>query len=303
MKTLLMRLRLNGPLVVGSLLMLALVVVLILPSFADLPDPNATRMIAQVDGRTMGPPFRPGQVGYVWGSDGAGRDVFARVIYGARPSVGLALGVAAVRALLCIPLGLLAGWRRGWLGRTVHGLSTGFASLPTLVLVIYVVRTLGIFVTSGPWWLLLAVVLVVAGVPRLAEQVRRLTEEAAVRPHIEAAVAAGASGWRIIWKHIFPLLKGDLLVAMTAEMGWVLLMLGQITVFGMIFGGAIAVPREGALPLYVERLPEWGQAMGINVGLLRTHPWVPYAPAAALGLTVVGFQLLAEGIRQRWIRR
>lgn len=303
MKTLFARLRLNTPLVVGSLLMLLLLVVLILPSIADLPDPNVTRMIGQVNGKTVAPPFSPGQIGYVWGSDAAGRDVFARVIHGARPSVGLALGVAAARALLCIPLGLLAGWRGGWLGRTVHGLATGFASLPTLLLVIYVLRTLGLFVTSGPWWLLTAAVLVVAGVPRLAEQVRRLSEEAAVRPHIEAAVATGASDWRIMWKHIFPLLKGDLLVAMTAEMGWVLLMLGQITIFGIVFGGAIAVPREGMAALRVERLPEWGQAMGVNVGLLRTHPWVPYAPAAALGLTIVGFQLLAEGIRQRWVRR
>lgn len=303
MKKLLLRLRLNTPLVVGGLLMLGLLVVLVLPYFVDLPDPNATRMIAEVDGKVKGPPFSPGTAGYVWGSDGAGRDVLARVIYGARPSVGLALGVAAARALLCIPLGLLAGWRGGWLGRTVHGLATGFGSLPTLMLVIYVLRTLGLLVTKGPWWLLTAAVLVVAGVPRLAEQVRRLTQEAAVRPHIEAAIATGASGGRIMWKHIFPLLKGDLLVAMTAEMGWVLLMLGQITIFGIIFGGAIFVPREGAAAVRVERLAEWGQSMGINVGFLRTHPWVPYAPAAALGLTIVGFQLLAEGIRQRWIRR
>jgi peptide/nickel transport system permease protein len=205
------------------------------------------------------------------------------------------------RALLSVPLGLLAGWRRGWAARAVEGLATGIGSAPVLLLVLYVLATIQAFLgdKGGYGWIWPAVVLVAVGVPRLAEQVRRLTEEMAVRPHIESAVAAGASGWRIVWRHIYPLMRGDLLVTMTAEVGWVLLMVGQVVVFQVFFTGPpVKLPGEEFASYEM-----WGTMMAGARDELRTHPWIPYPPAVALGLTIMGFHLFAEGIRQRWVRR
>lgn len=293
------QLRLNAPLVLGCLLLAALLAVLVLPSVVDMPGAFKPRTTAEIDGKIVLPPYKPGQLGLLLGSDTAGFDVFAEVIYAARPTVAFVLVVTVFRTLLSVPLGLWAGWRRGWAARAVEGLATGIGSLPVLLLAIYATATVQtILGDEGYRWIWPALILVAVGVPRLAEQVRRLTEETAVRPHIEAAVAAGASGWRIVWRHIYPLMRGDLLVTMTAEVGWVLLMVGQVAVFNIAFSGpAVRLPGDLA------GSQMWGTMMAFARNDLRVYPWIPYPPAVALGLTIVCFHLLAEGIRQRWVRR
>jgi peptide/nickel transport system permease protein len=293
------QLRLNVPLVLGGILLVALLVVLVMPSVVDMPGAFKPRTTAEIEGKIVVPPYKPGQLGLLLGSDKQGFDVFAEVIYAARPTVAFVLIVTLARTLLSVPLGLWAGWRRGWAAKAVEGLATGIGSLPVLLLAIYATATVQtILGDEGRRWIWPALILVAVGVPRLAEQVRRLTEEMAVRPHIEAAVAAGASGWRIVWRHIYPLMRGDLLVTMTAEVGWVLLMVGQVAVFHVAFSGPIV-----RLPGEMAGSQMWGTMMAFARDDLRTYPWIPYPPAVALGLTIMAFHLFAEGIRQRWVRR
>lgn len=300
----LQRLRLNGPLVFGLALVAGLVTMVLLPWISHVRDPHLAQLMAFVDGNMYTPPLKPGQYGFLWGTDRVGRDLFARVVYGARITLALAAGVNILRCLVAFPLGLWAGWQGRVPGRLTRALATGFGAIPTLLLVSMILKPLRQMVSSQLAWLwVYGLVLVVAGFPRIAEHVRRRAEEIRALPHIESAVAAGAQPRRIVLKHILPLMSGDFMVVMAAEMAWVLLMMGQLAVFGVFVGGYVRVVRDGFPTLTVEWMAEWSQMLGANRGEFLSHPWIPMYPGIALGLTAVCFHLLAEGLRLRSLRR
>lgn len=292
----------NVPLWLGTTLLAGLLLLLVLPLIVGLKDPDAISVATRVGERVVKAPYAPGQLGYVLGSDWAGRDVLSRVVYGARITLLIAVVVTSLRAALAIPAGLLAGWYGGLAARVISALSTGTSALPSIVLATLILGGIQKAVPESGWLWTYCGVMVLIGTPRLAEQVRRLTEETARRQHIEAAVALGAPPRRIILKHIFPLMNGELAVSLAAEMAWALVMMGQLAIFNIWVGGYVAVELIDSV-LRLEKFPEWGQMMGANRDLLRTGQWwIPVAPGVALGATVVGLQLLAEGLRLRTAR-
>jgi len=300
----------NAPLVLGVLLLVGLLLFLALPWFVPVADPAGQTLTAEVAGTLQLPPYGGGQAGFLLGSDPAGRDMLARLVYGARTSLLLAMAITAIRVVVAVPLGLVAGWYRGLTGRLSEGASAMFGALPTLILVLFLVQSVKVIASvEGMTWLhmswpyLYVGLVAVAGVPRLVEHVRRLTADLAVRSHIEAAVAVGAPPVRIMARHIWPLLRGDVFVAATAEIGWVLMLLGQMAIFGVYLGGTIIIAQDGVPPIIVERDAELGAMLGVNRHLLRRYPEIPLYPAAALGLIVACFQLLADGLRLRWRSR
>lgn len=298
------RLRLNGPLLLGALLGLGLLLVLCLPWLMELPDPHLARFYVWIDDVLRLPPFAPGEQGFVLGSDRMGRDMLSRLIYGARTTLAIAMGVTLLRFVLAVPLGLLAGWRGGWLGRFTSALAGGFGAIPTLILVALILSGLRRMIADPmDWFLIYCAVLVAAGFPRIADQMRLRAQEIALQPHIEAAVAVGAGSGRIIRRHIAPLMRADLLVTVAAEMAWVLVAMGQLAVFGIFVGGTVVLRFEGYPDQVMEWMAEWGQMLGANRMLVRSRPWIPLYPGIALGLAAACFHLLAEGIRIRGLRR
>lgn len=299
------RLRLNGPLLLGLLLLLGLIVLLILPSIAPLRHPQMAHIVAEVGDRVRTPPYNPGEAGFVLGSDLLGRDYLSRLIYGARVTLVIALSINFLRALAAIPLGLLAGWYGGWLGRLVQASSNGLSSIPTLILVgLSLLALRGMIWDPAHWLMAFCAVVILAGIPRMAEHVRQRTREVAVLPHIEAAVAAGAGPGRLIRRHIVPLMSTDLMMMLASETAWVLLMMGQLAVFGIYVGGEAALPGITGEPTRIsEYWPEWGQMFGRTRHAILQRAWLPLLPGMALAMTAVCFQLLAEGLRLRWVRR
>lgn len=297
------QLRLNPSLVLGALLALGLVVVLILPSVVHFERMDQQQLVFEINGELKRAPLPPGEAGFLLGTDPAGRDFLPRLILGARMTLLLGLSIVLGRALLGIPLGLFAGWRQGWVARLITAASTGSNALPMLVLTVLVLG-LAFRLIRAPGYVTYIGVLVLLGVPRLADQVRVLAREVAVQPHVEAAVSLGASTWRIIWKHILPIIRGNLIVALAAESAWVMVIMGQLAIFDVFIGPMSSVERGPAsIPARIELVPEWGLMFGIYRDFIRSHWWMPVYPAIALGLVVACFQLLAEGIRLRWIRK
>lgn len=287
-------------LIIGLVLLGGLGVVLLLPFLCDLPHPQQGVLLQMEGRRLVAPPYQPGQLGYVLGSDFLGRDYWSRLVYGARITVGLALMINLIRFALALPVGLQAGWRRGWLARAVQAAAAGFGSLPALVLVYIVLRGLWPFFLGGNAWMVAYVlVLGLAGAPRIAEQVRRRTEEIALMPHVEAVQALGARPARILRRHVLPIMRADLLVMAPSEMAWVLMIMAQLAVFGVHPGGAVQVETISGNIAVAEYLPEWGQMLGTNIPYLLSYPWLPFYPGLAIGLTAAGFHLLAEGLRER----
>lgn len=299
------RLRLNGPLLLGLLLLAGLVILLVLPSVISLKHPQMAQIVAEVDGRVRTAPFSPGEAGFVLGSDLLGRDYLSRLIHGARVTLAIVLAINLTRALISIPLGLLAGWHGGWLGRLVQSSSNGMGSIPTLILVsLTLIALRGLILDPVHWIVVFCGVVVVAGIPRMAEQIRLRTQEVSLMPYIEAAVAVGASPPRLIRRHIVPVISADLLVMLASETAWVLLMMGQLAVFGIYVGGFAALPGLTGEPTRIsEYWPEWGQMFGRTRHAILQRAWLPLLPGMALALTAACFQLLAEGLRLRWVRR
>ncbi|MBP2017283.1 peptide/nickel transport system permease protein [Symbiobacterium terraclitae] len=295
--------RLNFPLILGLMLTAGLLFLLVLPELVTLEDPHVG-VYMQVEGRRLRlAPFAPGEFGYVLGSDMVGRDMLARVVYGARYTLGLAAGVILLRLAVALPAGLRAGWAGGRAGRLVQTLAVGFGSIPALALVAMTLGGLRWLIPGQAGWLAAYVaMLVLSGAPRMAEQVRRRVEEIMIMPHVEAARALGATPGRILLRHVLPLMRADLAVMISSEMAWVLLLMGQLAVFGIYVGGTVAVRGDGWVRI-IEYLPEWGQMLGANRYNILGTPWIPFYPGLALGLSAAAFHLLAEGFRLRGLRQ
>jgi len=295
-----MRRRIPFSLAAALLMLAGLAAVLLLPWFCDLPHPQEGVLLQQEGRRLAAPPYRPGQLGYVLGSDLVGRDQLSRLVYGARTTLGLALAVNLIRFAVGLPAGLWAGWRRGWPAGAVQAVANGFGSLPALVLALVALRGLSplLYGTAG-WMAAYVAMLGLTGAPRIAEQVRRRAEEILLLPHVEAAVAVGARPGRIVRRHVLPLMRGDLLVMAPSEMGWVLMIMGQLALFGIYPGGEVTVETVTGNVYVVEYLAEWGQMLGANMRFLLRYPWLAVYPALALGLSAAAFHLLAEGLRER----
>lgn len=295
--------RLTLPLVLGLALLAALVALLFLPEFVPLRHPQIAHVSALVNGVVTGPPFEPGQAGFRLGTDVVGRDRLSRLVYGARYTLGIGAFILVARILVAVPLRLWAGWRGGWAGRLSLVLGSAFSALPTLVLIGMVLRQArGLIFANSAWFLVYCGTVAVVGAPRLMEHVRHRTREIALLPHIEAATAVGAGESRILRRHVLPLISSDLLVTLSAEMAWVLLLMGQLAVFGIYVGGSAVLADDFGVISVSEYWPEWGMMMGASRSAILLRAWLPLMPAAALGLSAACFHLLAEGFRLRSVR-
>ncbi|MGE5673522.1 MAG: ABC transporter permease [Mycobacterium leprae] len=294
--------RYNLPLILGLVVLAGIGVTLLLPLFVHL-DPQATHVFLQDGDLLRHSPTPPGVGGYLLGTDEFGRDLLARVIYGARLTLPIALAIGLLRALLAIPVGLIAGWRGGWAARFTNLFASSISALPVTILAIFLFKSLAVWFV-GQFLVLYLTIMVLIGAPRLAEQVRRLTAEVKMQPYIESAVAAGTPTGRILFRHVLPVIQGDLAITMAAELAWVLILMGQMAIFGVMVVPFRQVTIEGIpYPVNMDLTPEWGTLLGLSRRIFRSSPWIPFAGAIAIGVTVASLQLIAEGLRRRWLHR
>lgn len=216
-----------------------------------------------------------------FGADALGRDLFARVAQGARLaflmsslSVGIALGIG-------LTLGSLAGYFGGPLDSFLSRLIDGWVALPGTLLALVLVARLGSSLEN----LILALGLM--GVPSFFRLVRNATLATSVLPYVESAVALGASHNRIMWRHVFPNIAPSVIVLTSSRLGLMLLTGSALSFVGL---GAQAP------------LPEWGAMLAGARVYLETAPWLWLYPGVAMTLTVIGFNLLGDGLRD-WLDR
>ncbi len=311
--TWLRELRSNPALLIGAIGVLALgFVALFGGHFANVEAIHKVPRYIIHEDKPYFPPYAPGTPGYPLGSDLAGRDLLARLVVGARYTLFFALTVTPVRFLIALPWGLLAGFRgRGWAGasRTLGLLVTALplvlvpvALLPPEVPLEMRNRVADSGSTLMFWQITL--VLAVAGVPRLTENIRQLVESTLVQPFVEGAAAAGAGAGRVLRRHVLPHLAPQLWAAAATDVAWTLLMLAQLGLFSIYLGGSIFVMtgaevlgNSSGVP--VPRIPDWSSMLGRPYDVIYKAPWALWFPAAAFLLAVVIFNLLAEGLRRR----
>ena len=211
-----------------------------------------------------------------FGTDQLGRDVLSRIIMGARPALVVALTVVALAALIGIPLGAIAGYRGGWIDNLLMRITEIFQAFPPLLLAMVIVAVL------GPSLMNAGIALAVSWWPWYARLIRAEARSLRERPYVEAARSSGVPAWRIIPRHILRNAMTPVLIQATVDVGTVVLAAGSLA-----FIGLGAQPPE----------PDWGLMVAEGRGSIFSYWWVSTFPGLAIFITVLGFNLLGDSLR------
>jgi peptide/nickel transport system permease protein len=213
---------------------------------------------------------------HLFGTDRLGRDLFSRVIHGTRYSIGASIAVVFASMLIGTCVGTVAGWRGRLTEKILMRIVDLLLAFPIIILAMAFIAALGPGIKNA----MFALVLVWWG------QYARLTWAQVLKvkaePYIEASIAAGAGGMKIIWNHILPNINFVILVKMTLDIGAAILVIGSLSFIGF-----------GATP----PLPEWGLMVVEARSYLMDFWWYPVIPGLAIFLTVIAFNLLGDLLR------
>jgi ABC-type dipeptide/oligopeptide/nickel transport system permease subunit len=213
------------------------------------------------------------------GVDSVGRDVWTRMLHGARVTLGVALGATVISVLAGVLLGGLSATMRGWLDVVVSHVTDFLLAFPTILLGLVVLTIM----TPSPAGVAIAVG--VAGMPTVIRQVRAAFLSEAAKDYVLAARATGAGRWRIAVREVLPNCAGLVVVLTTLTLGGAVLESA-----GLAFLGLSGQPD----------VAEWGMMLREDRAVFRTAPWLCVAPGVAIAWTVLAFQLVSDGLRQRW---
>lgn len=220
---------------------------------------------------------------FLLGADALGRDVLSRLLHGARASLGLALVATAGTLLLGALLGLWAGYAGGLAERGVTTIGDLLLVLPLVYVVVALRAALPLVLPLATVVGALAIIFVLLGWPRVARGVRAIVQEEAERDHVVAAMALGASRWRIMTRHLLPACLGYLAVQAALLVPMFVLAEATLSYLGLGFPDGV---------------PSWGTALSeaANVAAMTRAPWT-LAPAVAVFLVVLVTNVLLEPAR------
>lgn len=282
----------NPPLLIGSVLVALLVFVAAAAPLLAPHDPNTPRLL-----HNARPPYPPGTPGFLLGSDMERRDLFSRLLYGARYTLLFGGIAACVRMLLGMILGMLAGWYRG-AGRIIDVFIVTWSAVPSLFFAVGLILIFFRGADLATSTLVYFVAVSCTGWAEIAVRCRGAVQDLVHAPFVEAAYVIGRRRAAVLWRHVFANLRGVLLVEWAYAMGAVLLLVAELGFIGLYLG----TPEIGVAPQGLQAEPmyaEWGSMLAVGLRLRRLGPWLVLVPAGALTITILAFNLVAEGLRRR----
>lgn len=220
--------------------------------------------------------FDGGSREHILGTDQLGRDMFARVVYGSRVSLGIGLIGTLIGATIGITLGMIAGYRRGALDEAVMFLVDAQLALPTIVLALIAISIFG----TG--LVVLIAVVGIAGWESYARLTRGMVLSSREHQYVLAARAAGATRSRVMTRHILPNISAPLTVLATFQLTAIILLESSLSFLGI-----------GVQP----PTPSWGSMIGQGRDYLATAWWIAVAPGVAIVMTTMAISLIGDWLR------
>lgn len=220
----------------------------------------------------------PPSAAHPLGTDGKGRDVLSRIIYGARVSLSVGILAAVSSLLIGTLIGLTAGYFGGRVDVVLSQVFDVFLAFPSLLLAIGIGAVMPPGLTSA----MLAITLV--GWAGFARLVRGIAVSLREQAYVEAAQAIGASSARIIFRHILPNALPLIIVAGSLRVGGFILLEAALSFLGL-----------GVQP----PTPTWGSMISLNRAYINSAPWMVISPGLAISITVISFNILGDFLRDR----
>lgn len=259
-------LRKHPSVAIGGFLLLAMIFIAIFAPLLWTVDPTAISTAR----RTRVPSEL-----YWFGTDMLGRDIYSRVVYGARVSLIVGFSVAILASVVGLAVGLFSGFVR-WADGIVMRIIDGMMSIPPILLAIALMA-----LTRGSVGNVI-IAITIAEIPRVARLVRSVVLSLREQPYVEAAISNGARVPRIIWKHILP----NTIAPMTVQATY-------ICASAMIIEAILSFIGAGVPPA----TPSWGNIMAEGRALWQVRPHIVFFPALFLSITVLAVNLLGDGLR------
>jgi peptide/nickel transport system permease protein len=256
------------PAVVGSIIILLVVALAAIAPLVTGPE-------AVYDGNLMErlqPPSRE----HWFGTDNLGRDVYARVMVGSRGALVVALSVVVLAIAIGVPAGLYAGYTSGWGSELVMRVTDVFLAVPQLILALAIAQLIGKGLESA------MVALALTYWPFFCRTVYAETRRVRSTLFVDALEGIGASRWRILMVHVLPNVASPVIVRATIGMGFTILTTAVLGFLGI-----------GATP----PMPDWGLAIAESREYLPDSWWAVTFPGLAILVTVLGFNLFGDGLR------
>ena len=252
----------------GAAIMTLFVFTALFAEFLTVNDPLSTNSAL-----SLAPPGN----GYWLGADNFGRDVYSRIVFGARISLMVGIGATSLGCFFGVTLGLLSGYLSGWVDLLIQRLIDIMQALPLLVLALVMSAALGPSVQN----VILAIAIPL--IPSVARVIRANTLALREQPFVEAARAIGMSDLRIALRHVLPNTLAPLIVLATAQLGSTILVEASLSFLGL------GIP---------EPFPSWGRMLSESAAeYVRTAPWLVIFPGIAISLAVFGTNLLGDAVR------
>ena len=214
---------------------------------------------------------------FILGADAQGRDVLSRVLYGARISLLVGIVSQTVAVSLGLTLGLLAGFYRRWIDLTIMRLADITLAFPSLLLLIAVAAAV------KPSLPVIFIVIGAVGWAGMARLVRAQVLVLSRSEYVSASRALGATDRWILWKHLVPNVQAPVIITATLGIAGAIMAEAALSFVGL-----------GAQP----PTPSWGSMVSEGRDLIRVAPWVSVVPGIAVGIAVLGFNLVGDGLRE-----
>ena len=215
------------------------------------------------------------------GTDDRGRDIYSRLVVGARQVMTIAPFSILIGAVIGILLGLAAGYYGGWIDEVLMRILDSIIAFPTIVVLLMIVSSIGASRAT------VIAAIAVASIPGVARLARSLTLDLRTREYVDAARLRGENALFIMVREIFPNASGPIIIDLTLRVGYAVFAIATLGFLGL------------GLP---PPTPDWGTMVAEGRNFVTQNPWAALFPAAAIASLVVGLNLMADGIRQESAR-